>query len=66
MGYRLPLGNTGRWAVQAQIGAGVYHLHYNRFVNEKNGKLVDTKTRTWAGIDNVALSLVYNFKTSAR
>lgn len=61
IGYRLPLGLSGRWAVEAQLGAGLYHLRYDRFENRPNGPLVDTRSRTWAGIDNFAISVVYNF-----
>lgn len=61
-GYRLPLGRNGRWAVEAAVGAGVYHLKYDRFENRPNGPKVDTRSRTFFGIDNVAVSLVYIFK----
>ncbi len=61
IGYRLPLGLSGRWAVEAQLGVGVYRLKYDRFENHPNGPLVDTRSRTWAGIDNFAISVVYNF-----
>lgn len=61
IGYRLPIGLSGRWAVEAQLGAGLYHLRYDRFENRPNGPLVDTRSRTWAGIDNFAISVVYNF-----
>lgn len=62
VGYRLPVGNSGRWALEGQIGAGVYRLKYGRYENRINGPLVDTRSRTWVGIDNVALSIVYNLK----
>lgn len=64
VGYRLPLGKSRRWALECQIDAGVYHLKYDRFENRRNGQRVDTKSRTWAGIDNFALSIVYNFNIS--
>lgn len=64
IGYRLPLGKNGRWAAEAQIGVGVYHLKYDRFENRRGGLLVDSRSRTWAGIDNFALSVVYNFNTA--
>lgn len=63
IGYRLPVGTSGHWALQAQAGVGVYRLKYNRFENHINGPLVDTRSRTWCGIDNVAISVVYNFNT---
>lgn len=61
VGYRLPLGKSGRWALECQLDAGVYHLKYDRFENKPGGQLVDTRSRTWAGIDNFAISIVYNF-----
>ena len=65
LGYRLPLGN-GRWALDAAIGAGVYHLKYDRFENRDNGPLVDTRSRVWAGIDHVSVGVVYNFNSALR
>ena len=66
IGYRLPLGRNGRWAAEAAIGAGIYHLEYDKFVNERNGRWVSRHTRTFVGIDNVAISLVYNFNAFNR
>ena len=63
IGYRLPVGKSNHWALQAQVGIGVYHLKYNRFENRINGSLIDTRSRTWWGVDNVAISVVYNFNT---
>ena len=60
IGYRYRFGQS-RWSLEAQIGAGCYHLDYNRYVNRPNGKLVDNIRRTWFGIDNAALSVVYTF-----
>lgn len=64
IGYRLPLGKSGRWSVEAAADVGVYHLKYNRFENRHNGQLVDTHSRTWCGIDNVAISIVYNLSNA--
>lgn len=66
VGYRLPLGRSGRCAAEAAIGVGVYHLEYNRFVNEENGALVDRRERTFFGLDNVSVSVVYNFNAFGR
>lgn len=65
-GYRLPLGSKGRWALEAQVGVGCYHLEYNRYENVDNGRLVDRRERTFVGIDNVAVSVVYNFNAFRR
>ncbi|MDE6332116.1 MAG: DUF3575 domain-containing protein, partial [Muribaculaceae bacterium] len=61
IGYRLSFGPARQWAVEAQLGVGLYHLRYDRFENRTNGPLVDTRSRTWGGIDNFAVSVVYNF-----
>lgn len=64
VGYRMPLGKSGRWSLEAAIGVGAYHLKYNRFENRPNGQKVDTRSRNWLGIDNVAISLVFNLGKS--
>lgn len=61
VGYRVPFRNP-RWAFEAQVGAGVYALKYDRFENRHNGPLHDTRKRTWFGIDNVSVGISYNFK----
>ena len=60
-GYRLPISKNGRWAMEFGGGVGVYKLHYNRFINKPNGKLVDTKKKTYFGLDNVNVSISYSF-----
>ncbi len=60
-GYRLPLSKNGRWATEFTIGAGIYDARYDRFVNEHNGKLVDSKRKTFFGIDNAAVTFSYSF-----
>lgn len=59
IGYRLPLDRNGRWSLEAAVGAGAYHLYYDRFENRANGPLVDSRKRFFFGIDNVALSITY-------
>lgn len=61
VGYRFDLSDDRRWRGEVAIGGGVYHLDYDRFENRPGGKLHDTVSRTWAGIDHVAFSLVYVF-----
>ena len=63
LGYRVHLDRNRRWSFQAELGVGVYHLRYDRFENRYNGPLFDSKSRVWAGIDHVGLSLIYNFKS---
>ncbi len=61
IGYRLPLSRDGRWRAEASVGAGVYHLDYDRFYNRPNGPLYDNTRRTYFGLDHAAISIVYTF-----
>lgn len=65
-GYRIHLDKKRHWSFQADLGAGVYHLHYDRFDNRSNGRRIDSRKRTWAGIDHFGLSVIYNFKSDMR
>lgn len=60
IGYRLNLSRDGRWRIEGALGLGVYALNYDRFVNRKNGPLVDNVRRVFAGVDNVSISIVFN------
>lgn len=60
-GYRLGLGATRRWRLEFSLGAGVYHFDYDEFRNCHNGLLTGRTRRTFAGIDNAAVSLCYTF-----
>lgn len=62
VGYRLNLSRDSRWRLEGSLGFGVYHLDYNRFYNKDHtrlGQLFDTRKRTFAGVDNVSVSVVY-------
>lgn len=61
VGYRLPLSKNGRWNIEFAVGAGAYKLNYDRFYNVDNGKLVDTKEKTYIGLDNAAINITYCF-----
>ncbi len=60
-GYRMPLFRNTQWLIDFSLGAGVYRLHYDKFHNKENGLLVETKQKTWFGIDQVAVSIAYTF-----
>ncbi|MCH5227066.1 MAG: DUF3575 domain-containing protein [Muribaculaceae bacterium] len=60
-GYRLPISKNGRWAMEFGGGVGVYRLHYDRFQNRPNGKLIDSRKKTLFGIDNINVSISYSF-----
>lgn len=60
-GYRLPLSSNGRWHVEFGLSAGAYKLHYDKFLNEKNGRRVAEKRDTYIGLDNAAVTFSYSF-----
>lgn len=60
-GYRMPIGRDGRWAVEFTLGAGVYPLDYDKFVNRKDGILMDTNKKTYFGPDQAAVTFSYAF-----
>lgn len=59
IGWRQNL--SSRWALEFQAGAGVYALRYDRFENRPCGQVHDTRNRVFFGLDNFAVSVVYNF-----
>jgi hypothetical protein len=62
-GYRKAMGE--RWHVEFSTGVGVYHAIYDKFINARNGeKLENAVHHTWVGLDNLAVSFVYNFNIS--
>jgi hypothetical protein len=65
-GYILPLGKSGRWNVEFSVGAGVYHLRYDKFYNYKNGPHYATKTETDLYVDHLAASFSYTFDLTQR
>lgn len=66
IGYRLPLNANRRWRMEFSLGAGAYSVHYDKFRNELNGLLVDTEKKTWFGIDQASVSVVYMFGTEKK
>lgn len=60
-GYRLPISKDKRWEMEFGLGVGAYRANYNRFVNEKNGKLVDTVKKVYFGPDFIGVSFSYAF-----
>lgn len=61
IGYRLPISKNKRWKVEFSAGAGAYKVHYDKYVNEKNGPLYGTVKKTWWGLDQLAVSFSYSF-----
>lgn len=66
IGYRNPLGANGKWHMEYTIGAGVYSMHYDKFHNYYNGKLIETKKKTYFGLDQVLLSFIYTIDLSKK
>ena len=60
-GYRMPITKDHKWWMEFALGAGTCKLHYDMFYNEANGPLVDTRKRTFYGIDQVAITFAYRF-----
>ena len=58
-GYRMPVSRNKRWKMEFSLGAGVYSLHYDKFRNEENGLPVATVRKTFFGIDQASVSIVY-------
>ena len=60
-GYRMPVSQNHKWWLEFALGAGACKLHYDIFHNDPNGQRVDTRQRTFYGLDQVAVSLAYRF-----
>ena len=60
-GYRMPISKDRRWEMEFGLGIGVYGANHNRFVNEKNGKLVDAVKKVYFGPDFIGVSFAYAF-----
>lgn len=62
VGYRLPISDNNRWRLELSVGAGVYHLHYDKYHNTdrtSDGLQVDECRRTFLGIDRVSVTFAY-------
>ena len=66
VGYRMPIAKNNRWHIEFTLGVGAYGLHYDKFYNVNNGKLVDTYRKTYWGIDNAAVNISYRFDLKKR
>ena len=68
VGYRLPLSKKHpRWKVEFTLGAGVYDVHYEKFVNEKDGpKAQGSVHKTAIALDNVGVSFSYSINLKKR
>lgn len=67
LGYRMPLSKKHpNWKVEFSLGAGAYSLYYDRFEGHHNGLLVDSKKKTYFGLDQASVSFQYRFDLSKK
>lgn len=58
-GYRMPLGKNGRWWMEFSLGAGVYRVEYDKFLNRKNGEIMAYVKQVSFTVDQLAVSFAY-------
>lgn len=64
VGYRFYFCKNHHWSMEVAVGAGVYKLDYDIFLNTpstKHGYLIGRHQRTFYGIDQAALTFSYSF-----
>lgn len=64
LGYRFYFCRNHHWSMEVAVGAGIYKLDYDIFLNRKNinaGYLVGREQRTFYGIDQAAVTFSYSF-----
>lgn len=66
IGYIKPLDKAHRWNMEFALGAGLYHLRYDKFYNVRNGAKFDQKHKTDIYVDNVAVTFSYTFDLSKK
>lgn len=67
-GYRMPISKKHpRWKVEFSIGAGVYDVRYEKFVNMKDGPKAQGYTHdTVLAIDHLGVSFSYSLELKKR
>lgn len=61
MGYRMSLDEKKYWNLTVSAGIGIYHLHYDKFLNEVDGKQLDTINKTRILPDHLSVTFSYSF-----
>lgn len=64
LGARWFISADRKWMMECSVGGGIYRLDYDIFDNTpdvKDGLLMDRRKRTFYGVDNAAISIVYRF-----
>lgn len=59
--FHLDRNRADRWGLELSVGYGYLHLDYDRFLNEENGRLVNSVVEDYLGPDHAAVSLTYRF-----
>lgn len=68
-GYRMPISKNNRWNIEFSAGAGVYSIHYDKFLNTpdvKDGLYVGSDKFVYWGIDKLAVSVSYSFNLKGK
>lgn len=60
-GYRMPVSKNGRWWMEFSLGAGIYKVSYDKFLNVTNGQWIAHEKQVLFTVDQVAISLAYRF-----
>ena len=64
IGYRKPISADKTWNIEFTLGAGVYNLYYDKFMNTSstnNGLLIESVKKTYWGLDQLAVTFSYKF-----
>ena len=61
IGWRHRFKRDPRWFVEAEVGAGWYHVNYDVYDNMTGGKLRYTRRHGWWGLDRLSLTIGYTF-----
>lgn len=62
IGYRVAFKHNPRWFVEFSAGLGVYDVHYEKFINEQNGRQASSDIHaTYFGPDQLRVSFGYSF-----
>lgn len=60
-GYRWPLSKNRRWWMEFSLGAGIYNVDYDKFLNVPNGQWIANEKKIFYAVDQVAVSFGYRF-----
>lgn len=69
LGFRKAIAKNKRWHIEYTAGAGAYKLDYSKFHNTpdvKEGYWYGREQKTFIGLDQVAITLTYNFPLAKR